>query len=173
MRFISLLFLIFFVSFTLISLTTEANGSYGYIGGKMAIGVIVFANTLSAFLWSWLLAQYDASVTIRGVHFTRAIYRLALLSLFPIALNYISDKPQYMIVIFHNLVIFGLFFDIFYNHYKGNHWGYVGTQSFVDKTIRSINEIDFMHKAYPLWYLFLKIGLVLLSLNLIHNQLHI
>ena len=75
------LFTVFFLSATLLSMTTEVNDSHGYFsGGILLIPLVIFVDTI---WYAFFMGKYDASINIKGIHWSRGIIRFILLGFFP------------------------------------------------------------------------------------------
>lgn len=137
----------------LISLTEEANDSYGIIeGGK---GIILFAISAMGFVYAYFIAEQDAGRTIKGTHWAQWILRAIYISFLPAILLIQSGNFYNVLIAFCGASSFYLVFDPFYNKRKDYALTYVGTQSFLDKLVRKYK----LEKYY--WAIRLGIFLVL------------
>lgn len=127
-------FLTFFVAFTLVSLTTDANGSHGIIeGGK---GLILAAISLMGFFYAYFIAEQDVKRTIKGSHVKEWLLRCVYVSAIP-AMLYFQGSGLYVVgVAICGGASFFLVFNRFYNKMKNYDPEYVGREATTDKLIR-------------------------------------
>jgi hypothetical protein len=152
------LFLVFFFSALLISLTTYANDSYGLIyTGKALIYVVCVISTIA---YATLMGVIDAR-TIITEHWTRVAYRFFLLTIFPgiLAIQRTSYVP--LTLAFMNYTLFYFAFELVYEHEKKGNPFSVGTTAWNDRAVNWLNANTFLGKIFPAWYIDLKMSLIL------------
>src|SRR6185369_12696522 len=161
------IFIIFFFTIVLCSLTVRLNGEYGVIDGLNGNILILFSFFISTFFYSMFLAQYDTRKIFTS-HLSRGIFRIILLSFLPIIMIVQGDGWNNVLLIFFNLSLFYIWFELFYNHYKNYSPFFIGQTAINDKAIRWINKNSkFMINLYPLWYTAFKLILFLTSFILL------
>lgn len=156
------LFIVFFISTLIISLTKEANGDYGILeNGKL---IIVIVSILSASFYARVLAEADANIEITS-HISRAIFRFILLSFFPTILLIQSGNYSVLWCASTAYASFYLMFDISYDKYRGKNLLYIGNTSIIDKFINST-----IFGKYPILYFIYKLVIFIIidRLTIIH-----
>jgi hypothetical protein len=158
------LFLVMFVSVTLVSLTTYANDSYGLIdSGK---GLIYIVNVLSTIIYAAIMAVLDSRIEIKE-HWSRVGYRFFLLTLIPGILAIQHANYLLLSLAFMNYTIFYFLFELIYDVEK-NHRPYsVGTTAWNDRIVNWLNAKTFLGKIFPGWYIGLKVVLIVLAQYLV------
>lgn len=157
------IFIVFFVSALLMSLTTEVNGEYGIIeGGKLLIIVVTAASSIA---YAVIIGKADSKRTIKGAHYKELTLRALLMAFLPGILYMQGHEAAVLLLIPFAYSVFGLFFDPIYNYHRGHAdvLGYVGTESTVDRLVRWINKIPLFKKLYPLWYVTVEVTITTLT----------
>ncbi len=160
------MFLVFFCSVILLSLTQRINDSYGIIDYQDGNIVILLTLLTSTIFYSVFLAEYDSDKTFTS-HFSRAIFRIVLFSFLPVILVIQQGEYNNILLIYYQLTLFYIFFEISYNSLTDHDLFYVGTTSINDKVVNYINRLSFMKKIYPAWYIVWKVILFISSIYLI------
>ena len=161
------IFITFFFTVVLCSLTTRINGDYGVIDGILGNILILCTFLLSTFFYSKFLAQYDSSKIFTS-HLSRGIFRIILLSILPVIMIIQSSEYNNLLLIFFNYSIFYIYFELWYNDYKNDPPFFIGETAINDKIVRWINKNSkFMMNAYPLWYIAFKLILFVISFILL------
>lgn len=155
------IFLVFFITTTLLSLTTIVNNEYGIInGGKTFIIITILTSSIA---YAIIYAKYDHNKIIYK-HLGRGIIRLILLFFLPTILVIQTGDFSNLYIGFLGLTTFYFFFELFYNDYRDNAPFYVGTVAWNDRIVRWINyNSSFMMTIYPVWYISLKVILFVIS----------
>jgi len=163
-------FLAFFVTVTLLSLTQVINGDYGIITKyqEAYISIVFIAYTVAV---SIMYAKYDSLRLIKGIHYTKSITIVFIFSILPLILWMQQGIVEWLLYIPLCFSIYYLVFEYEYNNYKGNPTFYVGTEALNDRIVRYFNTKTVLGKIWPLWYLAFKIILILIFSKLIKEQL--
>ncbi len=150
------LFLTFFVSAAIMSLTQEVNGPDGWIqGGKFIVFTVTFFSSL---YYASVIGENDANRTIRGLHLGQGALRLLLLSVLPTIMCIQQHDYSKLWLAFFGAATFGAVFDQFRNYYKGDSFFYIGKEAWTDRIIRWLNDHGLM-KIFPLWYILVKVSI--------------
>lgn len=162
------IFITFFFSAVILSLTEKVNEDYGIItNNNLQNIVILFTYLVGTFFYAMFLAKYDTTKVFIN-HTSRVIFRFILLSIFPIAFIIQGKSWNNLFIIFYNLTVFYIYFELFYNHYKHNDPFSVGNTAMNDKVVKWINKNSkFMMNLFPLWYIAVKSILFIISFILV------
>lgn len=129
------------IGLSLLSLSERLNPGYGFApDGIILLGFSIFTLALT-----YMHAQGESKRDIPGSRkWIRVIYR-GLIFLFIGFVTYRSEVPEnlagsllsMLILSLNQAFLFGTFFDVWYNKFRGNVWDYHGDQSWYDQKAKN------------------------------------